>query len=182
VLVLEWSPRTLVVEWARKSLAQFPHERLIFITHAYMYHDDTRYDWKGKGALQEWNPVAYGTAKKIPTEPAAGDNLHPDGAWDGQMLWEGLLKDYSGLFLTLSGHVLGDGTGQLSSRGTAGNLVHQVLANYQMLDEGGLGYLRLLDFSADGTTLVMKTYSPSLRLYATAADQYFSLQIDPPLL
>ena len=181
VLVLEWSPRSKAVSWAQEMLRNFPDERLIFITHAYMYFDDTRYDWQGRGAEQEWNPVAYGTAKMDPTGPAGGENLHPDGAWDGQMLWDGLLRDYPGLFLTLSGHVLGDGAGRLLSRGSAGNVVHQVLTNYQMLDEGGLGYLRLLEFAADGTSLVMKTFSPSLHVYATAKDQFFTLNIEPQL-
>lgn len=181
VLVLEWSPRTKVVDWAKTVLAQFPGERLIFVTHAYMYFDDTRYNWQQYGQLQEWNPIAYGTAKLDPSAPPTEENRHPEGAWDGEMLWQELLSNYPGLFLTLSGHVLGDGTGYLKSHGSAGNVVHQVLANYQMLNEGGLGYLRLLDFKADGTQLIMKTYSPSLDLYATASDQLLSLDIEPPL-
>lgn len=181
VLILEWSPRNQVVAWAKTTLAQFPGERLIFITHAYMYFDDTRYDWNKYGEEQEWNPIAYGTARLDPKSPPSADNRHPDGAWDGEMLWQSLLVDYPGLFLTLSGHVLGDGTGYLKSRGAAGNVVHQVLANYQMLNEGGLGYLRLLDFKADGKQLIMKTYSPSLDLYATAPDQLLTLTIQPPL-
>src|SRR5690606_3896132 len=52
VLVLEWCPRTKVVHWAKTVLAQFPGERLIFVTHAYMYFDDTRYNWQQYGQLQ----------------------------------------------------------------------------------------------------------------------------------
>lgn len=181
VLALEWSPRDATVAWARQVLERYPDERLIFVTNAYLYHDDTRYDWTRHGVDQRWNPVAYSTAKKDPKEPAGSGNLHPDGAWDGEQLWQGLLKDYEGLFLTLNGHVLVDGAGLLSSRGEHGNLVHQMLVNYQMLDEGGLGYLRLLEITSDGRTLTTKTYSPSLHLYATARDQLFDLPLEPPL-
>jgi hypothetical protein len=50
-----------------------------------------------------------------------------------------------------------------------------------MLDEGGLGYLRLLEFDAAGENLTMRTYSPSLDQTATAKDQSFTLPLVPPL-
>jgi len=141
-------------------------------THAYLYSDGTRYDFKVKGPAQEWNPLAYPTSKA--DGPDAGNH-------DGEMLWQNLLKKHPGVFLTVNGHVLNNGTGLLTSKGDKGNTVHQMLVNYQMLDEGGLGYLRLLEFPPDGKTLRVKTYSPSLGLFATAKDQSFTLTIDPPL-
>lgn len=188
ILSLEWSPRTVAVDWARSVFGRYPEDRVIFVTHAYTYFDDTRYDFAKYGAEQEWNPRAYGTSRQHPERLLIGksavlslDDFHPDGAYDGEMLWNELLSAHPGLFLVLSGHVLGDGTGLLTSRGKAGNGVHQVLANYQMLDEGGLGYLRLVELAPDGARLSMKTYSPSLDVWATAADQTFELPIEPPL-
>lgn len=181
VLVLEWSPRSRSVAWARELLKAYPDDRFIFVTHAYLFHDGSRYDYKEKGETQPWNPRSYGTAKLDPTLPAGSDNEYPEGAYDGQMLWEELLKDQPGLFLTLNGHVLGDGAGVLTSQGSSGNTVHQVLVNYQMLEEGGLGYLRLIEISADGTELRMKTFSPSLGMFSAAADQEFALNIAPPI-
>lgn len=173
VLVIEWSPRGKTVEWADRILGKYPKDRVIFVTHAYLYHDSTRYDWATKGKEQEWNPHAYG-------EPHLADK-QPADVFDGEKLWKALLSKHSNVFLTLNGHVLGDGTGLLTSRGARGNLVHQVLANYQMLNEGGLGYLRLLEFDEDGTTLRMRSYSPSLGVWATSPDQHFDLAIAPPL-
>lgn len=187
VLVLEWSPRTDTVKWARSAVEKYPNDKKIFVTHAYLYHDSTRYDWATHGEKQKWNPRAYGTAHIDPTKP--GDSLGPDGsnnwaiegAYDGEMLWDALLADMPGLFLTLNGHVLGDGSGILTSQGKSGNDVHQVLTNFQMLDEGGLGYLRLIEFDREGRTMKMKTYSPSLGLSATGPEQEFELKIQPPL-
>jgi hypothetical protein len=81
----------------------------------------------------------------------------------------------------LSGHVLGAGTGVLTSRGEHGNLVQQVLVNFQMLKDGGLGYLRLLELLPDGKTLRMKTFSPTLGVFATPSDQTGTLAVEPPL-
>lgn len=178
VLILEWSPRTATVAWANEVLGRFATDRVIFVTHAYLFNDNTRYDFQRIGPTrQPWNPLAYGTAR----EPDGSGKPNAEGAYDGEMLWRDLVKRHRGVFLTLNGHVLGDGTGLLSSQGNAGNTVHQILSNYQMLDQGGLGYLRLLEFQADGRTLRVKTYSPSLERFATAPDQNFELKISPPL-
>lgn len=172
VLSLEWSPRDKTVAWANDVLRRHPKHRAIVVTHAYLYSDDSRYDFAERGKDQAWNPRTYRTN--------SGDEA-VQGAFDGEMLWQQLVKKHAGIFLVLSGHVLNDGTGQLTSQGDRGNTVHQILSNYQMLDEGGLGYLRLLELLPDGRGLHVKTYSPSLGLFATAADQDFSLTISPPL-
>ncbi len=181
VLTLEWSPRKRTVAWAKETLSRYLDDRVVFITHAYLYHDATRYDFHKKGTEQDWNPLTYGTARRDLTAPYSEENATAEGAYDGEMLWNDLLKDIPGLFLTMNGHVLADGEAVLTSQGTHGNLVHQVLANYQMLDEGGLGFLRLVELLSDGTTLRMKTYSPSLDRFATEATQNFSLPLTPPL-
>jgi hypothetical protein len=180
-LALEWSPRDEAVLWAHSVLKRYPKDRVVISTHAYLYDDGTRYDWKGKGAAQEWSPVAYPTGKRDQKKDAAMDNLHRDGANDGEMLWNALIKRHPGIFLVTSGHVLGKGEGLLTSKGDAGNNVHQVLVNYQMLREGGLGYLRLFEILPDGKTLRMKTYSPSLGLFAVGKEHAGDLVVEPGL-
>lgn len=172
VLMLEWSPRAATVRWANRLVKRYANHRVIVATHAYLYRDSTRYDYSAKGAAQKWNPLEYGTAQ---------GKLSIDGNHDGEMLWNALIRKHKNIFLVVSGHVLVNGTGLLASQGDAGNTVHQVLANYQMLDEGGLGYLRLLELKPDGKTFHMKTYSPSLGLYSYAPDQDFSFVAEPPL-
>src|SRR6185503_8725998 len=120
ILALEWAPRDHAVEWANSIVERHTDHRVILLTHAYMYYDETRYDWKTNGEKQTWNPHAYANAKL------------PGGANDGQELWDKLVKRHPGFVLTLNGHVLNDGTGRMTSRGDHGNVVHQLLANYQM--------------------------------------------------
>ena len=177
LLVLEWCPRRKTVGWAHRVLARHSRDRVIVVTHAYLYDDDTRYDARRFGGAQRWNPRTYPLARAA----LESGQAHPDGAYDGEMLWQGLVRLYPNVFMTLNGHVNGDGTGYRISVGRDGNTVHQVLVNYQMLAEGGLGYLRLLEFDPDGETLRMKTYSPSLDRWALARDQTFDVVIAPPL-
>lgn len=172
VLMLEWSPRGDTVRWANQILSQHQDHRVLVATHAYLYSDDTRYDWATRRDKQKWNPLSYATARGT----SAGDDNH-----DGEQLWNDLIRRHANVFLVVSGHVLNDGTGHLTSRGDAGNTVDQVLVNYQMLNEGGLGYLRLLELLPDGKTLRMKTYSPSLGVFSQASDQAFTITVEPPL-
>jgi len=172
VLMLEWAPRRKTVDWANQVLARNLDHRFIIATHAYLYDDSTRYDYATRKNTQHWNPLEY---------PSAEDTLAEDASHDGEMLWNALVRRHRNVFLVVSGHVLNQGAGRLTSRGDSGNVVHQLLTNYQMLDEGGFGYLLLLEFYPDGKTLHVKTYSPSLRLYSYASGQDYRLQVEPPL-
>ena len=172
VLVLEWAPRASTVAWANRLLSQYADDRVIVVTHAYLYDDSTRYDWHTRGTAQRWNPLWY--------DMDWLEQLY-DREYDGEMLWNALVRRHPGVFLVLCGHVGGSGTGLLASRGDAGNLVEQVLANFQTLDEGGLGYLRLFEIQPDGRSMRMKTYSPSLDRFAIASSQHGVLPIEPAL-
>jgi hypothetical protein len=171
VLALEFGPRDWIVDWADGVLKQYPNRQAMIVTHAYMYYDDTRYDWAAKGRSQSWSPYVHGIAHK------------PGGVNDGQDMWD-QLKDNPNLQFVFSGHVLGDGTGYLASEADHGNVVHQMLANYQFLTDNG-GHLRLLEFLPDGETVHVRTYSPYLDASLTTADQDFVLtmtQVPEPSL
>lgn len=173
VLSLEFGPRDEVVAWANQVVADHADHRVMLVTHAYMYYEETRYDWATHGSNQSWNPHSYGVAGL------------PGGVNDGQELWEDLVSQHENFEFVFSGHVLGDGTGYLGSEGAHGNVVHQMLANYQMDFEGGNGYLRLLEFLPDGETVKVRTYSPVTDAYDQMIDQQFTLnrnEIHPPLI
>jgi len=169
VVALEWGPRDSVVEWANRVVRRHPKHHAILITHAYMYHDGSRLDWTAKGPSQSDNPHAYSFSSL------------PGGANDGEELWQKLVKKNSSFFMVASGHICGDGTGLLASIGDHGNKVHQMLSNYQMLTEGGQGYLRICTFKADRKHIEVKTYSPILDKYKEEPDQQFTLSFPPAL-
>jgi hypothetical protein len=170
VIAAEFGPRNGVAAWIDRVLSEHPDRTAIFITHAHVYCDDTRYDWQLRGNSQQWNPHTYGIARD------------PDGTNDGQELWDKVFSKHRNMAMILNGHVLHDGTGRLTSVGSCGQVVHEMLANYQMITKGGNGYLRLLEIQPDGKTIHVRTYSPYLDAYNTAADQQFTIGlVDDPI-
>ncbi|NLE37612.1 MAG: hypothetical protein GX621_06260 [Pirellulaceae bacterium] len=179
VFSTEFAPRNEVIDWMDGVAAAHPNHNLILNTHAYLYSDDTRYDWASYGTAQQWNPH----------DPARYADLINSGTTinDGQELWDKLIKKYENWKLVVNGHVLNDGTGWLGSVGNSGNVVHQIMANYQERTNGGDGYLRIMEFMADGDTVKVSSYSPYQGAYLTAPDQAFTLKMSelpskPPIV
>lgn len=168
VIGLEFGPRKDVVRWANEVVSKHPDREAILITHAYMFSDETRYDWQKYGAKQTWNPHAYPVAK------ATDDDVS-----DGEDLWNNLVSKHENFILTLNGHVLNDGLARLTSQSPAGRDVHQVLVNFQMKPKGGDGWLRLLEFKADGRTVQTYDYSPTRHECNASEQNQFALQLSP---
>jgi 3',5'-cyclic AMP phosphodiesterase CpdA len=166
LLGLEFGPRRDVVRWANEVVGKHPKRGVILLTHAYMYFDETRYDWKQHGVQQAWNPHSYGVA-----ETTADDVL------DGEELWTELVSRHENFLMTLNGHVLNDGLGRLTSQTPGGRDVHQMLVNFQMKPKGGDGWLRLLEFGGDGTTLRVYDYSPTRNQRNESAQNQFQLKL-----
>jgi hypothetical protein len=166
ILALEFGPRKDVVRWANEVVAKHKDREVILITHAFIYSDETRYDWKKYGAKQKWNPHAYPVAK------ATGDDVT-----DGQELWERLISKHENFILTLNGHVLNDGLGKVITSTPAGREVPQLLVNFQMKPNGGDGWLRLLEFCADKKTVNVFDYSPVLKQRNESVQNQFVMKL-----
>jgi 3',5'-cyclic AMP phosphodiesterase CpdA len=166
VLALEFGPRRDVVRWANEVAAKHKDRAAILITHAYMYFDETRYDWKKFGKDQKWNPHNY------PVAATTDDDVS-----DGEDLWTNLVSRHENFIATLNGHVLGDGLGRMTSTTSGGRGVHQMLVNFQMRPQGGDGWLRLLEFRPDGRTVQVRDYSPTRKQRNESPQNQFSLQL-----
>ena len=171
VLTLEWGPRQAVVNAANAAMSdpEYADHTAIMMTHAYMYHDETRYDWSrnqdsNPNNNQGGSPYAYGTA---------GDTN------DGQDLWEELVSQHDQFEMVLSGHVGGDGVGYLVEDGSAEQQVHQMLFNTQFESNAGNGWIRVVEFLDDGTTVRVRTFSPYHDLMKTDVANEFTFQITP---
>lgn len=168
VLALEFGPRRDVLRWANEVVDRHRQREAILITHAYMYFDDTRYDWKKYGAKQMWNPHSYGVAKAT-----------DDDVTDGEELWTGLVSRHENFILTLNGHVLKDGLGRTVTATPAGREVPQVLVNFQMRPKGGDGWLRLLEFRPDGKSVQVYDYSPTRQERNESPQNQFAMTLTP---
>ena len=105
-MALEWGPRDEVVAWADQIMHEHDDRLGILITHAYLNHDDRRYDHTDTVHGQDYNPHHYDLAGSIN---------------DGEQLWQKLVRRHR-FVMTLSGHVLGDGAGYLASRTDLGKI------------------------------------------------------------
>jgi hypothetical protein len=158
VLALEFYPRDASLSWAAQVVQNNPGAQVIIITHAYEYFDNTRVS-----ACNSFDAQYYGLA---------ADN-------DGDAMWAKLVRQYKNISLVLSGHeVRGagqDATGHRSDVGTNGNLVNQILSNYQNMTNGGNGYLRIMKFHPSTDTIGVVTYSPYLNSYLTDSGNQFTI-------
>lgn len=166
VIALEFGPRADVVRWANEMAAKYKDREAILITHAYIYYDETRYNWAKYGPKQTWNPHSYAVAKAT-----------QDDVMDGEELWKNLVSKHENFILTLNGHVLNDGLGRVITKTPAGREIPQVLVNFQMKPKGGDGWLRLLEFRADGTTVQTYDYSPTLNQRNESPQNQFVMDV-----
>ncbi len=140
ILGLEFGPRADVVRWANEVAAAHKDREIILLTHAFIYHNDTRYNWKTLGRKQGGNPHDYGFAK------ATMHDVH-----DGEELWRNLVSKHENFIMTLNGHVVSDGLGRVVTKTRSGRAIPQVLVNFQMRPQGGDGWLRLIEMRPKGT-------------------------------
>jgi hypothetical protein len=169
VLALEFAPRDAVLEWANQVLEAHPDHLAVIATHAYLYNDDTRYDWERYGEAQRHSP----------RWPAYRVSSSPEGANDGEQIWQKVIARHANVVAVVSGHVLGDGLGY--QRSTGAGEVHEMLANYQHTEEGGAGFLRLLRVDVAAGQIGVTTYSPWRDAHKRDPDNEFVLDISSHL-
>lgn len=167
VLSLEFGPRNKVLDWAAKVIEKHDKHKVIINTHAFMYADDTR---MSADRDHQWLPQSYGLGK------AEGD----EAVNNGEQMWDKLVSRHANILFVFSGHVLFDGVGTLVSEGVHGNLVYQMLANYQSgvegSENGGNGFLRILTINPRHRTVSVQTYSPYLDVYKSETHQEFTFK------
>ena len=158
-LMLEFYPRDSAIAWANSVLAGYPGAEVIVVTHANVYIDNTLVS-----RCDQLNAQAY--------------NVGSDNNGDG--LWSKFISQHSNISLVLSGHFTGSGGLGASRRtdlGVNGNIVNQMLSDYQEMANGGNGYLRILQFnpSASPPSITVSTYSPTLNAYLTDSNNQFTV-------
>lgn len=161
VFSLEFGARNEVLTWADSIILAHPGYRVIILTHAYLDGDGTRLS-----SGDRYNPHYYGLTGSVN---------------DGEQMWQALVKKHKNIDFVFSGHVRGvDNTGCANAYtvdvGDNGNLVHQIVANYQDCYNGGSGYLRIITFDPASRSAAVKTYSPYLNSYLTDANNQFVIE------
>jgi hypothetical protein len=143
VLSLEFGPRNSVLAWANQVAANYPDRRVIVVTHAHVYLDNTLF---GSSTNQDALPTSYGRMN------------------NGTDVWEKFLRQHANVSAVFSGHF---GFGRLVGGGDSGNRVFQMAADYQFDALGGGGYLRMVQFLPDQDKMLVSSYSPYLDSWRT---------------
>ena len=154
VVSLEFGPRNEVLKWANEVVASYPDHKGIVVTHCYMYFDDTRV-----GAGDKWNPKIYSIGYAI-TETVN----------DGEDMWTKFVSKHENIFLVVSGHIPYERISKRIDAGQNGNYVLQILADFQGVNQGGDGYLLLLEVSPSQNRICAEVYSPYLDEYMYGSD------------
>lgn len=182
VLTIDVSAGDDVVEWANGVIAANRDHRVILDTHAYLYDGGERFNH----APDPENPgFSHDQSRDQLLRPGfASDAVFNGvryGGQDAETLWNNLVSKHSNVSLFVSGHQFEDFDEfkYHLEKGDYGNSVYEMLVDPQHLANGGNGWIRLLEFDADGQTVHVKTYSPFLDQWDTASDNFYDIQLSP---
>jgi hypothetical protein len=160
IVVLEFAARDSALAWADGILKANQDKDAIIVTHMFTYMDNTR-------------------ISSCDVNSAASFGVGQDN--NGEDMWWKLVRNYSNIHLVLSGHVVqGDGTGRRMDLGLNGNLVNQILSDYQSDPQGGGGYLRIMRISRSLNRVSVTSYSPYLDSFKTDDHNQFTVPYHNP--
>lgn len=184
VITLDVSASNAVVTWADGIIAANPDRRVILDTHAYLYDGGARFnnapDPEHPGQTFDQSRDAL---LRVDVQGEAVYNGAAYGGRDAETLWNNLVRKYPNVSLFLSGHQFEDYDSfkYHLENGENGNRVYEMLVDPQNMANGGNGWIRLLEFDPDGTTVHVKTYSPFLNEWDTAPDNFYDIKLSPIL-
>ena len=145
IVALEFKPRDEVLAWADEVVKQHPEHRVIVLTHSYLNADNKRRTRSGY--------AVKGNA--------------------GEQIWQKFVRKHENIFMVLCGHVIGEA--RLTSTGDHGNAVHQLLSDYQAMNNGGESWLRYMVFHPDRNKIEVFTYNPALDKFREQPSSRFDL-------
>jgi hypothetical protein len=159
-LTLEVEPDDNVLNWAQGVIDAHPGRPTFFTIHEWLFP----YDEEGSDQAA-WQEIRY--RKAFPAN-------------DAETVFNQLMKENPQVFMVLAGHAFRGEHGENSrvDLNDAGLPVYSMLSDYQGRDNGGDGWLRLLDFDTDLNELSVQTYSTELGRFETDADSQFTLPLD----
>ncbi len=114
----------------------------------------------------------------IPTILSTHEYLNTGGGRStyGNDIFNAIVKGNPQVFMVLCGHWHGEA--HSIAQNDAGQDVFQILADFQERANGGDGWLSLIEFDEDNSTINVTTYSPSLVQWETDANSQYSFAMD----
>ena len=153
-LMLEFRPRSAVLDWAESILQANPDKEAVIVTHSYVMTNGKRED------LCDTQDMPAGNA-------------------NGQQMWT-RFREHANVIMVLNGHFTGGTVSHRSDLGGSDNLVNQIFADLQTFPNGGNGWLLIVTFHPLINTISVQTYSPFLNQFMTGAAQQFIVPYHNP--
>jgi|GEM_PF-107974 len=91
----------------------------------------------------------------------------------GEQTWQKFVKKHKNIFMVLCGHHTGEAV--RTDTGDHGNKVHQILSDYQHLNNGGESWLRYMVFKPGANKISIYTYNPALDKFKNGPSSRFDL-------
>lgn len=153
-LMLEYRPRSAVLDWAESILQANPDKEAIVVTHSYEMTNGKR-------------------------EDLCDTQDMPTGNANGQQMWARFRK-HANVIMVLNGHFTGGTVSHRSDPGDSNTLVNQIFADLQDFPNGGNGWLLIITFHPLINIISVQTYSPFLNQFMTGAAQQFIVPYHNP--
>ena len=150
------------LSWAGDLCEQYPDHNVVVTTHAFLDYDGT--------------PLSYSNSNYPPKWEGALNNCDD--------MWTKFLSKYENITMVICGHQPADGILVSKMKGDHGNTVTALLVDGQCADGmnvGGLGFVGMMYFSADGRNVKFDYYSTVKEQYFLERNQFtFTLDtVDP---
>ncbi len=147
IIGLDYRANDSVMAWAGNLCNTYSDHKVIITTHIYLN--------------AEGDPISYGGLSDSPN--------------NGDDKWNKLAAKYSNVEMVLSGHIGSDRLVTTQVKGVNGNTVTQMLIDSQDSDGmlGGMGYIALYRFNADGSEFYTEYYSVEKDRYMLTANQFY---------
>jgi hypothetical protein len=153
ILALEFSPRDTALDWASSVVSANADKEVIVVTHSFII-SNMRVGKCDGNSTRSFNMVASN---------------------DGQVVWDKFVRKHKNISMVLNGHY--HAWNRRADLGDNGNLVNQILSDYQAWPNGGDGYLRIMTFHPAENRVDVETFSPTQNKFITDADNNFSVKL-----
>jgi hypothetical protein len=147
-LNLEIEPSDEALAWANGIVKAYPDSFTIISTHKYL----------GLGSGAPDTNLSFSKNGNV-----------------GWSIWKKLVYSNCSISMVLSGHY--HGNNHITTNNSCEKPVHQIVQDYQALDNGGNGWLRIYTFTPEERKVSVSTYSPYLNKFNNKDDNKFSFSI-----
>ena len=152
------------VEWANEVIDAHPGHLVHITTHRYLF------DYRLTEDLPTpLNLIPAGRFNAL-TYTLGGQSLLWTDGLEAEQLFEELVSAHPNVWGVHCGHV--DAEFKQTSQNVAGLPIHEILVDYQDMEGGGNGWMRLLTFSPSSNEIRVQSYSPVLDAYRANGDGF----------